>query len=274
MKNKFIFLILSICFSFSFVQAQDFDLMKSIQESGDSSYWKNASLLDRYNNWDILDKNIFGFTLPITNKDPQLWQLGILLIGPRGLAFNLSERDIIPNEIQNTPSGSISTFRADEIVADRAGLNFQPSEFLSSTTFYSSFDCHVLVNNLNSRILAPRKINYRRDSIRKDTFFGNTQFSSAQRKRSFGKNFSISVGVKYRVSTAYNLYSDNGLSADHLTSEGLLLADYSRKSKLSPLIGIVFHPKYFVVHGFYDFALNTFNFRGGISIMRNKRKRK
>ena len=157
MKNKFIFLILSICFSFSFVQAQDFDLMKSIQESGDSSYWKNASLLDRYNNWDILDKNIFGFTLPITNKDPQLWQLGILLIGPRGFAFNLSERDIIPNEIQNTPSGSINTFRADEIVADRAGLNFQPSEFLSSATFYSSFDCHVLVNNLNSRILSPRK---------------------------------------------------------------------------------------------------------------------
>ena len=261
MKFLYLFFLLPIS-----IFSQEFDFVESLQGEGDSIYWKNPSMLDGYNDWDNLKTHWLGINYSMLEDTYRPYLIGINYVAPRGFSLHFSEIESSPYDLKSINPSSLNTFRANELIADRAGINYNSAEFHSSYSFSTSFAAHILINNLNFRLFPVPKRKRNRIDRNDNLYRVDSPMGNKVRRRARGKLFSLSFGFKYLRNISYNLYSDNGLSTDHLTPDGLLFADYSETLTLNPLFGFVFHPKYFFIHTYYDYSLNSLIPRIGVAL--------
>ena len=247
-------------------RGQDFELLETVRNSSDSAYWNNPRLLDRLNSWDIIKTSWIGFSIPIEPMPLSQHKYGISLVGPRGLSLNIQEYQFVPQSILNTRSGSKELFEAYEVVAQRAGNSFTPSELLFRQHSSKSINTFILTNNLNFRLFKPRFKRSERIDFQNQNYFNSNAVGSAMRTRTWGKNINFGVGLNFQNRIEYNLYSNNGLSPEYETIEGFLLGDYQELFILSPAITVIFQPKYLMIQVISIPNRRIFEFRGGISL--------
>ena len=107
--------------------------------------------------------------------------------------------------------------------------------------------------------------------LTREEFSRNDSTSGVARSRQWKKLFSLSLGFQIRRSSSFNLYSNNGVSDEHLTPEGFLFGDLQKITRLYPSFGFVFHPKFFVFDLSYIPNLNILNIRAGLTLPIKKR---
>jgi len=246
--------------------AQDFELLESVRHSSDSAYWNNPRLLDKLNSWDIIKTNWLGFSIPIEPMPFNQHKYGISLVGPRGISLNLQDYQLVPESILTTRSGSKELFQAYEVVAQRAGVSYNPSELLIHQHSSKSINTFILTNNLNFRLFKPRLKKRERIEFQDQNYFSYNAVGSAMRSRTWGKTINFGVGLNFQNRIEYNLYSNNGLSPEYETNEGFLLGDYQELFILSPAITVLFQPKYLMIQIISIPNRRIFEVRGGISI--------
>lgn len=257
--------LLFIIFSLN-TEAQDDDLLRIVQNTADSTYWSNPRIWDRYNSWDILQTNWIGISIPINHSPLDLRSTGISYFGVRGFSINIQEYQKHPKDILSANSGTIEFFRADEAVAQRQGQIFVPTQLLSQNEFHRSLNLIILTNNLSGRFLPKLERNADRITIQQEGFYKSSGVGSAYRKRSFGKNFSLGIGLNFRKSLYYNLYTNNGLSTNFLTDNDLLLGERRLVNAVTPVGCLIFHPRYFNAQIIYIPEYRVFETRLGVSI--------
>ena len=257
--------ILFIIFSLN-TEAQDDDLLRIVQNTADSTYWANPGIWDRYNSWDLLQTNLIGISVPINQSTFDFRRTAISYFGVRGFSINIQEHQKHPKDILSAKSGTIEFFRANEAVALRQGQTFVPTQLLSQNEFHRSFNLIILTNNLSGRFLPKLKRNADRITIQQEGFYKSSGVGSAYRKRSFGKNFSLGIGLNFRKSLYYNLYTNNGLSTNFLTDNDLLLGERRLVNAVTPIGCLIFHPRYFNAQIIYIPEYRVFETRLGISI--------
>lgn len=268
-----------VCFIFVFILnitafSQQTEIFREVQRAAELSYWDNPKIIDRYNDWDILKNRWVGLTVPTSDFNSQR-QIGFILIAPRGFSLSFGDWLNVPDYALDLPSGNLSKFQANEVVAQRAGIPILKSTSLvSENSYHRSINMNLLVNILNgwhtSSIFGSQRID--RVKLTRDEFVRNDSSSGVARSRQWKKLFSLSLGFQIRRTTSYRLYSNNGVSDEHLTPEGFLFADLQNILRFNPSFGLVFHPKFLVFDFSYIPNLGVLNTRVGITLPIKKRR--
>ena len=250
------------------VSGQQNEIFRDIQRAAELSYWDNPNILDRYNGWDILKNRWVGFTVPTSDFNSQR-QIGFIFIAPRGFSLSFGDWLNVPDYALDVPSGNLSKFRANEVVAERAGIPIlESTSLVSENSYHRSMNINLLVNMLNgwqtSSIFGSKRID--EVKLTREEFSRNDSTSSVARSRQWKKLFSLSLGFQIRRTTSYNLYSNNGVSNEYLTPAGFLIGDLQNIIGFNPSFGFVFHPKFFLFFFSYIPNLGIYSTRVGITL--------
>ena len=267
-----------VCFIFVFILnisafSQQTEIFREVRRAAELSYWDNPKILDRYNDWDVLKNRWVGLTVPTSDFSSQR-QIGFIFIAPRGFSLSFGDWLNVPDYALDLPSGNLSKFQANEVVAQRAGIPILGSTSLvSENSYHRSMNINLLVNMLNgwqtSSIFGSKRID--EVKLTREEFSRNDSTSSVARSRQWKKLFSLSLGFQIRRTTLYNLYSNNGVSNEYLTPAGFLIGDLQNIIGFNPSFGFVFHPKFFLFDFSYIPNLGIFNTRVGITLPIKKR---